>query len=394
MQDNKQSNWDLATLTIHGGHQREAFGALVTPLYQSATFVFDNVEQGGARFAGDEAGYIYTRLGNPTTSELERKMALLEGAEDAAACASGMAAVSSALLTHLQAGDHLVASKAVYGCTFALMTTQLSRLGIKATLVDFADLDAIEAAITPQTKVLFCETPVNPHLEVFDLAAMAGIAKKHNLVSIVDNTFMTPLLQQPLTMGIDMVIHSATKYLNGHGDVIAGIVCGSSEHLHKLKYEILKDFGGVISPHDAWLILRGLKTLDVRLARHCDNAEVLAEYLDKHPAFGKVFYPGLAKHAGHKFIGTQMKRAGGVIAFELKGDKHDAMKFVNRLGLFAIAVSLGDAESLIQHPASMTHSPYSPEARLAAGITDNLLRISVGLESVQDLIDDIEQALS
>ena len=394
MQDNKQSNWDLATLTIHGGHQREAFGALVTPLYQSATFVFDNVEQGGARFAGDEAGYIYTRLGNPTTSELERKMALLEGAEDAAACASGMAAVSSALLTHLQAGDHLVASKAVYGCTFALMTTQLSRLGIKATLVDFADLAAIEAAITPQTKVLFCETPVNPHLEVFDLAAMAGIAKKHNLVSIVDNTFMTPLLQQPLTMGIDMVIHSATKYLNGHGDVIAGIVCGSSEHLHKLKYEILKDFGGVISPHDAWLILRGLKTLDVRLARHCDNAEVLAEYLDKHPAFGKVFYPGLAKHAGHKFIGTQMKRAGGVIAFELKGDKHDAMKFVNRLGLFAIAVSLGDAESLIQHPASMTHSPYSPEARLAAGITDNLLRISVGLESVQDLIDDIEQALS
>lgn len=394
MQDNKQANWDLATLTIHGGHQREAFGALVTPLYQSATFVFDNAEQGGARFAGDEAGYIYTRLGNPTTAELERKMALLEGAEDAAACASGMAAVSSALLTHLQAGDHLVASKAVYGCTFALMTTQLSRLGIHATLVDFADLAAVEAAITPQTKVLFCETPVNPHLEVFDLAAMAQIAKKHQLVSIVDNTFMTPLLQQPLAMGIDMVIHSATKYLNGHGDVIAGIVCGSSEHLHKLKYEILKDFGGVISPHDAWLILRGLKTLDVRLTRHCDNAEVLAEYLDKHPAFGKVFYPGLAKHAGHRFIGNQMKRAGGVIAFELKGNKQDAIKFVNRLGLFAIAVSLGDAESLIQHPASMTHSPYTPEARLAAGITDNLLRISVGLENVQDLINDIEQALA
>jgi methionine-gamma-lyase len=181
MQENKQAHWDLATLTIHGGHQREAFGALVTPLYQSATFVFDNAEQGGARFAGDETGYIYTRLGNPTTSELERKMALLEGAEDAAACASGMAAVSSALLTHLQAGDHLVASKAVYGCTFALMTTQLSRLGIHATLVDFADLAAVEAAITPQTKVLFCETPVNPHLEVFDLAAMAKIAKKHDL---------------------------------------------------------------------------------------------------------------------------------------------------------------------------------------------------------------------
>ncbi|QIR14120.1 trans-sulfuration enzyme family protein [Shewanella aestuarii] len=394
MQESKHATWNKATLAIHGGHQREAFGALVTPLYQSATFVFETAEQGGARFAGDEAGYIYTRLGNPTTSELERKMALLEGAEDAAACASGMAAVSSALLTHLQAGDHLVASKAVYGCTYALMTHQLSRLGIETTLVDFADLAAVEAAITSKTKVLFCETPVNPNLDVFDLAGIAQIAKRHQLISIVDNTFMTPLLQQPLAMGIDMVIHSATKYLNGHGDVIAGIVCGSAEHLHRLKYEILKDFGGVISPHDAWLILRGLKTLDVRLTRHCDNAEAIALYLEKHPAFGKVFYPGLRQHPGHKFIGSQMKRGGGVIAFELKGDKQDAINFVNRLALFTIAVSLGDAESLIQHPASMTHSPYTPDARLAAGITDNLLRISVGLENVEDLIFDIEQALS
>jgi methionine-gamma-lyase len=393
MQDNNQGKWNLATLAIHGGHQREAFGSLTTPLYQTATFVFDTAEQGGARFAGEEPGYIYTRLGNPTTAELERKMALLEGAEDAAATASGMAAVSSALLTHLHAGDHLIASKAVYGCTFALMTTQLTRLGITSTLVDFSDIAAIEAAIKPNTKVLFCETPVNPHLQVFDLAAMAKVAKAHNLVSIVDNTFMTPLLQQPLALGIDMVIHSATKYLNGHGDVIAGIVCGNAEHMHRLKYEILKDFGGVISPHDAWLILRGLKTLDVRLTRHCDNAEVLAEYLDKHPKFSQVFYPGLEHHQGHRFIGNQMKRAGGVIAFELAGDKQDAINFVNRLKLFTIAVSLGDAESLIQHPASMTHSPYTPEARLAAGITDNLLRISVGLENVEDLIADIEQAL-
>ncbi|WP_394130126.1 trans-sulfuration enzyme family protein [Shewanella maritima] len=390
----KQQDWQASTLAIHGGHQPNQHGALVSPLHQSATFVFDNAEQGGARFAGDEAGYIYTRLGNPTTAELERKMALLEGADDAAATASGMAAVSSALLTHLQAGDHLVASNAVYGCSFALMTTQLDRLGISCTMVDFSDEQAIRSAITPATKVLFCETPVNPHLTVFDISRLVDIAKQHQLITIVDNTFMTPLLQQPLKMGVDMVIHSATKYLNGHGDVIAGIVCGKAEHMHKLKFEILKDFGAVISPHDAWLILRGMKTLDVRLTRHCDNAEQLANYLDSHPKFSKVFYPGLASHSGHQFIGKQMKRAGGVLAFELDGDMQDAIKFVNHCRLMTIAVSLGDAETLIQHPASMTHSPYTPEARAQAGITDNLLRISVGLEDVSDIIADIEQALA
>ncbi|WP_102476873.1 methionine gamma-lyase [Shewanella sp. 10N.286.52.C2] len=385
--------WKPATVAIHSGHIKEAFGALVTPLYQSATFVFDNAQQGGARFAGDEQGYIYTRLGNPTTAELERKMALLEGAESAAACASGMAAVSAALMTHLEAGDHLISSNAVYGCTFALLSSQLKRYGVDTTFVDFSDPLAIEAAIQPNTKLVFCESPVNPHLQVFDLTAIAAIAKRNNLISIVDNTFMTPLLQQPLTLGIDMVIHSATKYLNGHGDVIAGIVCGSEAHIHQLKYQILKDFGGVISPHDAWLILRGLKTLDVRLSRHCDNAEKLAVYLNQHTKVSSVFYPGLENHQGFKYVGKQMRRAGGVIAFELIGSEQDAINFVNKLKLFTIAVSLGDAESLIQHPASMTHSPYTPEARAEAGITDNLLRISVGLENVEDLIIDIEQAL-
>ncbi|PMG78441.1 methionine gamma-lyase [Shewanella sp. 10N.286.51.B7] len=387
-----QKKWDLATLAIHGGHKKEQFGALVTPLYQSATFVFDNAQQGGARFAGEEPGYIYTRLGNPTTDELERKMALLEGAESAAACASGMAAVSAALMTHLKAGDHLVASNVVYGCTFALLNTQLTRFGIDVSFVDFTDTLAVEAAVQPNTKLVFCETPVNPHLEVYDLRAIADIATRNGLVSIVDNTFMTPLLQQPLSMGIDMVVHSATKYLNGHGDVIAGIVCGSKEHIDGLKHDILKDFGGVMSPHDAWLILRGLKTLDVRLTRHCDSAEIIANFLENHPQISQVFYPGLKSHQGHVYLGKQMKRAGGVIAFELNGDMKTAINFVNALSLFTIAVSLGDAESLVQHPASMTHSAYSPEAKEEAGITDNLLRISVGLENVEDLIADIEQA--
>ncbi|MEM6190905.1 methionine gamma-lyase [Shewanella scandinavica] len=394
MQDESGKMWKAATQVIHGGHEREAFGALVTPLYQSATFVFESAQQGGERFAGNEPGYIYTRLGNPTTAELERKMAILEGAEAAAATASGMGAVSAALLANLQMGDHLVASNAVYGCTYALMTTQFARFGIEVSLVDFSSVVEIEAAIKSNTKVIFCETPVNPHLQVFDLAAIANIAKRHQLVSIVDNTFMTPLLQRPLDFGIDLVIHSATKYLNGHGDVIAGIVCGSEEQLHKVKYEILKDIGAVISPHDAWLILRGLKTLDVRLQRHCDSAQRVAEFLAEHPSINRVYYPGLASHQGHKFIGQQMKRAGGVIAFELAANLEEAMAFVGHLSLFSIAVSLGDAESLIQHPASMTHSPYTPEARAAAGIGDNLLRISIGLEDCDDIIADLSQALA
>ncbi|MCS6136933.1 methionine gamma-lyase [Shewanella baltica] len=394
MQDESGKMWKAATQVIHGGHEREAFGALVTPLYQSATFVFESAQQGGERFAGNEPGYIYTRLGNPTTAELERKMAILEGAEAAAATASGMGAVSAALLANLQMGDHLVASNAVYGCTYALMTTQFARFGIEVSLVDFSSVAEIEAAIQSNTKVIFCETPVNPHLQVFDLAAIATIAKRHQLVSIVDNTFMTPLLQRPLDFGIDLVIHSATKYLNGHGDVIAGIVCGSEEQLHKVKYEILKDIGAVISPHDAWLILRGLKTLDVRLQRHCDSAQRVAEFLAEHPSINRVYYPGLASHQGHKFIGQQMKRAGGVIAFELAANLEEAMAFVGHLSLFSIAVSLGDAESLIQHPASMTHSPYTPEARAAAGIGDNLLRISIGLEDCDDIIADLSQALA
>ncbi len=394
MQDESGKMWKAATQVIHGGHEREAFGALVTPLYQSATFVFESAQQGGERFAGNESGYIYTRLGNPTTAELERKMAILEGAEAAAATASGMGAVSAALLANLQMGDHLVASNAVYGCTYALMTTQFARFGIEVSLVDFSSVTEIEAAIKSNTKVIFCETPVNPHLQVFDLAAIANIAKRHQLVSIVDNTFMTPLLQRPLDFGIDLVVHSATKYLNGHGDVIAGIVCGSEEQLHKVKYEILKDIGAVISPHDAWLILRGLKTLDVRLQRHCDSAQRVAEFLAEHPSITHVYYPGLKSHQGHKFIGQQMKRAGGVIAFELAANLEEAMAFVGYLKLFSIAVSLGDAESLIQHPASMTHSPYTPEARAAAGIGDNLLRISIGLEDCDDIIADLNQALA
>ncbi|GAA4871961.1 methionine gamma-lyase [Ferrimonas pelagia] len=320
-------------------------------------------------------------------------MALLEGAEDAVAFASGMAAVSAVLLTLLQQGDHLLVARGLYGCSHSLVTEQLPRFGIEFTEVDFSQLDQVVEAIRPNTRLVLLETPVNPHLQVFDLDRIALLARQHELLSVVDNTFMTPLLQRPLSHGIDVVLHSATKYLNGHGDVIAGVVCGQAELMARLRGEIRKDFGAVLSPHDAWLILRGLKTLAVRLERHCANALAVAQFLQAHPGVERVFYPGLAGHAGSELIGQQMAAGGGVVALELKGDYADALAFADGLKLFTLAVSLGDAESLVQHPASMTHSPYEPEARRRAGISDTLVRLAIGLEHVDDLLADLAQAL-
>ena len=385
----------IETQAIHSGRiNDEQFGSLATPLYQTSTFIFDDAQQGADRFAGEADGYIYSRLGNPTTRQLEMRVAAMEGMEDAAATATGMGAVSGALLANLSCGDHLISSKAVYGCSFALMNHQLTRWGIEVSFVDMANPTEVEAAIKPNTKVIFLETPVNPNLEVYDLAAIGKIAQRHNIISIVDNTFLTPVLQQPKQYGIDIVVHSATKYLNGHGDVVAGIICGSSEMIMNIKMTVLKDIGATISPHDAWLIMRGLKTLPIRMERHCSNAQKIAEFLESEKMVSQVYYPGLKSHSGNKYIGKQMKAAGGVIAFEIESDLAGGSEFINRMKLFSIAVSLGDAESLIQHPASMTHSPYTQEERLAAGISDSLIRISVGLENVDDLIADLAQSLA
>ncbi|MEN3157100.1 PLP-dependent transferase [Alkalimonas sp. NCh-2] len=383
-----------ATLCIHAGKTRNEHGSLATPLYQSSTFIFDNAEQGAARFAGEEGGYIYTRLGNPTTRELELKIAALEGMEDGAATATGMAAVSAATLTFLQQGDHMICSKAVYGCSFALFSHQFARYGIEVSFVDMTDHAAVQAALRPNTKLLFAETPINPNLVVLDLAFLGSFARQHGLLSVIDNTFLTPLLQRPVDFGIDIVIHSATKYLNGHGDVVAGLVVASSALIHQIKMTTLKDIGGTISPHDAWLIIRGMKTLAVRMERHCQNAQRVAEFLQQHPAIARVYYPGLPDHPGYRFLGTQMKAAGGVLAFELDGSLEDGRYFINQCQLLSLAVSLGDAESLIQHPASMTHSPYTAEERAMAGISDGLIRVSVGLEQVEDIMADLAQALA
>ncbi len=383
------------TLCIHAGKTKgDHKGALTTPLYQTSTFVFENAEQGAARFAGEEEGYIYTRLGNPTTRELELKMAALEKMEDAAATATGLAAVSGAVLTFLEAGDHVIVSHAIYGCSFALFNHQFKKFGIDVTFVDMSSKQALESALKPNTKLVFAETPINPNLVVLDLKMIGDFCQENKLISVVDNTFLSPVLQTPVDFGIDIIVHSATKFLNGHGDVVAGVIVSSKQNISDIKSTILKDIGGTISPHDAWLILRGLKTLSVRMDRHCQSAQKVAEYLDSHSMVKQVFYPGLSHHQGYKYLGHQMRGAGGVIGFELNGDIDVGRTFINSTELFSLAVSLGDAESLIQHPASMTHSPYTQEERLAAGISDGLIRVSIGLEHVDDIIADLEQAFA
>ncbi|MCZ4252417.1 methionine gamma-lyase [Pseudoalteromonas shioyasakiensis] len=385
----------LHTQCIHGPEKpNDPHGALSAPLYQTSTFSFANAAQGAARFAGEEQGFIYTRLGNPTTQELEQKVAQLENCEAAAATATGMGAVSASVLSFLQQGDHLVASSALYGCTFAFFAHMLPRFGIEVTFVDMTNEAELRGAVKANSKMIFAETPINPTMAVLDLSLIADVAMQHQLISVIDNTFLTPLLQQPTSFGIDIVVHSATKYLNGHGDVVAGLVCGTEEHINLIKMTVLKDIGATISPHDAWLINRGLKTLAVRMERHCASAQVVAEYLEQHPLVSQVYYPGLKSHPGHQFIGSQMKAAGGVIAFEIKGSLEDGETFINNTQLCTLAVSLGDAETLIQHPASMTHSPYTPEERAAAGISDGLIRLSVGLEDVNDIINDLKTAFT
>ena len=384
----------VETLTIHAGKAPNDAGALATPIYQTSTFVFDDAAQGAARFAGEAEGYIYSRLGNPTNAELERKMAALEGTEAAATTGSGMGAVSAAIMANVKAGDHIISSKTVYGCTFALLSHLLTSYGVEVSFVDMTREGEMEAALKPNTRLVFAETPVNPNLDVIDLQYIADFARANKLISVVDNTFMTPVLQQPAKMGIDIVIHSATKYLNGHGDVVAGIICADAGMIEKIKLTTIKDMGAIMSPHDAWLILRGMKTLALRVERHCQNAQQIAEYLDQHPLVNKVYYPGLPSHPGHRFIGHQMKAAGGCLAFEIKGKLEDGIHFINSLSLCTLAVSLGDAETLIQHPASMTHSPYTAEERQAAGISDGLIRLAVGLEHVDDIIADLEQGFA
>ena len=393
---NTEKKLGFATRQIHAGKVKNAAGALCDPIYQTSTFEFDTVEQGGARFAGQEGGYIYSRLGNPTVATLEEKVAQLEGGEAALATASGMGAITTALWSSVEAGDEIVADETLYGCTFALLSHGITIFGVKVRLVDMTDLAALKAALTEKTKVVYLETPCNPTLKIVDIAAVAAAAHGYNpaIQVMVDNTFCTPYLQRPLELGADVVVHSATKYLNGHSDVIAGMVVGKADFITQCRMFGLKDMtGAVMSPFNAFLMARGMKTLDIRMERHCANAQKVAAFFTSHPAVAKVYYPGLDTFPGHEIAAKQMKLPGGMISIELKADRAAVAAALNKLQLCTIAVSLGDAETLVEHPATMTHSTYSAEELAAAGISEGLVRISVGLEDPEDIIDDFKTVL-
>ena len=385
----------LGTTAIHAGTLKNLYGTLAMPIYQTSTFIFDSAEQGGRRFALEEAGYIYTRLGNPTTTVLENKIAALEEGEAGIAMSSGMGAISSTLWTVLKAGDHVVTDKTLYGCTFALMNHGLTKFGVEVTFVDTSNLDEVKKAMKENTRVVYLETPANPNLKIVDLEGVCKVAHTNpNTLVIVDNTFATPYMQKPLKLGVDVVVHSATKYLNGHGDVIAGLVVTNKELADQIRFVGLKDMtGAVLGPQDAYYIIRGMKTFEIRMERHCKNARKVVEFLNNHPKIERVYYPGLETHPGYEIAKKQMKDFGAMISFELKGGFEAGKTLLNSLKLCSLAVSLGDTETLIQHPASMTHSPYTKEEREAAGITDGLVRLSVGLENVEDIIADLEQGL-
>lgn len=385
----------FATVTVHAGQRPDPVtGSLTTPIYQTSTFVFPDVATGARRFAGEEAGYIYTRLGNPTQAALEEKIAALEGAEAALAFGSGMAAISAVLLGLLRSGDHLLYGDPIYGCSHSLINELLPRWGITATAVDGDDMEAVARAIQPNTKAFLLESPTNPTMKLFDIAAIAALCEPRGIKLVVDNTFASPALQQPLALGAHVVVHSATKFIGGHGDVIAGVAAGSKALMDELRKTTLKDIGGIIAPFDAWLLLRGLKTLDVRVQRHCENAIKVAEFLEQHPMVERVYYPGLPSHPQYELAKRQMKAPGSLMSFEVRGGLEAGRRLMESLHLCQLAVSLGDVDTLIQHPASMTHAIVPREERLAGGITDGMIRLSVGIEDAADIIEDLAQGLA
>ncbi|CDX00269.1 methionine-gamma-lyase [Desulfitobacterium sp. LBE] len=394
MDNNKKLGF--ATRQIHAGKQENSAGALCPPIYQTSTFQFNSIEQASARFSGEDPGYIYTRLNNPTLTVVEEKMASLENGEAALATASGMGATTTALWTSIVGGDEIIADDTLYGCTHDLLTHGLTKFGVSVNLTDLSDIENLKKYLTPKTKVVFFETPCNPTMKLLDIKLIAQTAHEYNpqILVIVDNTFCSPYLQRPLDFGADVVVHSATKYVNGHGDVIAGFIIGKQDFIGKCRMFGLKDMtGAVLSPFDAFLIARGLKTLDIRMDRHCSNARKLADFLKNHPAVDKVFYPGFESFPGHDIAQRQMKDFGGMISIELKADLAAAAKALNKLEVCTIAVSLGDAETLVELPAATTHFGYTEEELATAGISEGLVRISVGLEDPEDIITDFKQAL-
>lgn len=386
---------EFATLAVHAGEAPcPATGALDTPIYQSTTFVSMDSDEMAAVYGNEKFGYMYTRYGNPTIRALEEKMAALEGGDAALATASGMAAISTAILGYVKTGDHVVAARSLYGAAYNFMNKKLPRMGASATFVSSPRVEDFERAIQPNTRLIYFETPSNPIMEILDVAGIAALGRARGIPTMIDNTFASPALQQPIVSGVTVVVHSATKYLCGHGDAMGGIIVGPKAYISELLHEVFRDLGGVISPFNAWLILRGIHTLHVRMPVHCSNAQRIAEFLARHPSVERVNYPGLAKDPGHELAKKQMKAFGAMISFEAKGGYEGGKKVMDRVKIFARAASLGDTRSLIVHSASTSHRAVPREQRLAIGVTDGLVRLSVGIESANDLIKDLDQALA
>lgn len=389
--DTKKSGFN--TKLIHGGEYKDAFGSANVPIYQTSTFAFESADEGAKCFNDESNGYIYTRMGNPTVTALEKLIAELENGYDGIATSSGMAAINTIYMALLNSGDHIISTDAVYGPSRCLMENHFSRFGIKATYADTTDILNVENAIQPNTKMLYIETPANPTIGITDLTACAKLAKEKNILLVVDNTFCSPYLQKPLELGADVVFHSMTKLINGHADVIAGIIVTKEKIPYNKLRTMMINTGCNIDPHQTYMILRGVKTLGIRIEEAQHNAMNVAEFLCIHPKVEWVRYPGLKTHPQFELATRQMKGPGTMISFGLKGGYKAAKTLMNNIHLALLAVSLGGVESLIQHPASMTHSKVSNEAKLKSGITDNLIRYSVGIEDINDIINDLKTAL-
>ena len=394
-----KTSFGFSTRCVHGdGHQSDGrwrtARPVSVPIVQTSTFAFDNADHGAAIFAGEDDGFLYTRLGNPTQEALEQRIAALEGAEAGLALASGMAAATTAVLTLCASGDHVVSGDTLYGGTHQLFSHTLPRMGIEVTEVNATDPAHFEAAITDRTRLVYVETPANPTLVLTDIPAVAEIAHARGIPLLVDNTFCTPVLQRPLEMGADIVLHSGTKYIGGHGDAIAGLLAGGEDFITRARFETLRDVGGCISPFNAWLLIRGLKTLPVRVRQHCANAMAVAEWLVDHPQVRKVNYPGLETHPQHDLANRQQDGYGGLITFEVAGGRDAGKIVMDSVELCTLAVSLGDVDTLIEHPATMTHSTYTEEELLKVGIDPAMIRLSVGLEDPEDIMEDLDRAMA
>jgi len=385
----------FATKCVHAAEKPDpVFGAHTAPIFQTSTFIFENSRQGAARFAGEENGYVYIRIPphTPTHAVLAEKFAELEGGEAGQTFASGMAAITAIVLTVLKQGDHLISTDVVYGCTYSLFSELLPGLGIDVSFVDTSELENVKRALRPETKMIFLETPANPTMTVCDIAEIAGIARTHGALCVVDNTFSTPYFQKPLELGADISLSSCTKYIGGHADLLGGIVAGSRDFIKSLA-AVVGHTGGIMGPHEAWLCIRGLKTLHIRMERHAENAMEVAKFLESRPEIEWVRYPGLPSHPQYEIVRKQMSGYSGMLSFELKGGLEAGRRLMDSVKLCSLAVSLGATDTLIQHPASMTHACVPSKVREQVNITDGLVRLSVGIEDSEDIIADLKQAL-